>query len=635
MHPAFEADVLFLGCQWPDLFVKWDAERRAFTGNGESPLFGLDQPSSNPPEDPRRPTGDEWELFWRILDKIGAWEWQAPQLSEHVICEVGDTSTLRVEHAGRSLKADFSPAHRRPRFFGLFQRALEALAGIPNCRSYLGLGEREQPAVESLTDLLRLADIVGAAIRKTPTAVALVCQGIEANLRAADLLLGILEELGPLRSEVLPTLIDHLGGNDEQAYWNLHALATFGSQARDAFPLLLERLESCAELRIFEAVKHAIIAIAPGDARLRARLPSLLSDRHQKLKLAGLAFQRVSPAFEPEVLDALIKTFESSDLLVLNGAMDAVQAMSANPPELLRFLHRSVGNRDVRGATLLRHCLANPQIKIRCLNLLAGLGDVARGELSLIADHLRDPNYGGRMAAVSAIAHIAPPHEALALTSGLLTDPVRMVRQLVIRELADLWPKAPAALPLLMGLVATADEADGDFAMSAICKSIADEDEIVRLFEPLLAHDRPETRLAAVKAIGRCRGESRPRIEMLLRMLDDERPSVRAQAIAELQGLRGERARHVLPAFCDALRDPATCATAAAAISSLREDGLAAVPVLTELLEAGRLEGIGQFYAARTLYELSPEHAARLTPQEVASLTQFGCHPIWTRDEVS
>jgi hypothetical protein len=486
MQPAFEAEVLFVAsAAWDHPFVRWDADRRALTCEGRSTPGSADHSQASALEAGRRPTRDEWEIFWRILDEIGAWEWQAAQSSEPVICDDSGGWLLHVEHAGRSLNADFAPANRRPRFFALFERALDALAGIPRDRSCLLLREREPPAVERLADLLSLAGIVGAAFRKTPSAFALVCHSIEANLLTADLLLELLEELGPLKADVLPVLIAHLGGNDEQAYWNLRALATFGSQARDAFPLLLERLESCAELRIFEAIRDAILAIAPDDARLRARMPWLLGHQRQMVKLAGLAFQRVSPAFEPEVLDALAAMFDSPDPLVLDCATGALDAMSAHPPELLGHLHRSVGDGGVgdggvqdggvRNSTLLRRCLANPRIKIRCLHLLAHLGDWARGDLPEIVGFLQDPESSNRSAAVFAVARIAPPEKAMAFVCPLLADPDRGVRQSVLTQLGKLGPRAQNAVSRLAAVIERGETPDADAMTLAIRKIVADK----------------------------------------------------------------------------------------------------------------------------------------------------------------
>jgi HEAT repeat protein len=628
MQPAFEAEVISLWSEGPGHhFVAWDRAERRFSWDERGRWTYA---KGQMPREGESPTADDWEIFWRILDEIGAWEWHGAQ-NPHLICDGGDWC-LRVEHAGRSIEATGVYVTRKPRFFDLFERSLHALAGIPRRGSSVLSIQGEQPVIERLTDLFLLAGVVGAAIKKSPSAVPLLRQSIEDNQSSGYVLLEILDELGPLKAEILPVLLARLEGVDEQASWNLRALATFGSHARQAIPFLLDRLEARPDWRIYEAVRAAIIAIAPDDARLRARLPRLLSHRKQVLKLAGLAFQNAAPSFQADVLEALAQTFDSDDPYVLDSAAGTLQSMEVNRPELLRFLQRPVQDCSGQGSTLIRHCLSQPRIRHRFIHLLAGLGEGARGELSQIADLLRDPEPAVRQAAVFAVARIAPREEAVALVRGMLADPEHSVRQFVSQEFPELANRRDP-LPALIKIVESADEPEADAAMSAICKKLGDPDEIVSRFEPLLKHNRPQTRSAAMKAISRCRGESWQRVEMLLRMLGDENSGVRVVAIGQLQGLHGELARLVLPAFCDALLEPATCPSAAAAISSLREDGLPAIPVLNDLLESGQLEGLGKFCVARTLYELSPEYAARLTPEEVESLTRFGCHPIWTRDE--
>jgi hypothetical protein len=103
-------------------------------------------------------------------------------------------------------------------------------------------------------------------------------------------------------------------------------------------------------------------------------------------------------------------------------------------------------------------------------------------------------------------------------------------------------------------------------------------------------------------------------------------------AVNHLAGLRGEIAESALPALCKALQDPATCGAAANVISSFREEGVAAIPSLLEVMETDELKGLGRYCAARTLYTLSREFAEECPPETVAELTKFGCRPIWEHD---
>jgi HEAT repeat protein len=400
-------------------------------------------------------------------------------------------------------------------------------------------------------------------------------------------------------------------------------------EASEAIPTLIALLQSKAPWRIIETATSALIHIAVDDARVRSLVPELLRSKSQFHRLKGLEILHSCHAPSPEMLDALAERFDDSDLLVLEAAIGATEAILVEPEQRLAFLRR-----PIRDSTLVRNCLRHPDSRPLCgiLRVLTSLGEIAREELPSVVSHLQDAESYARSATVFAVCRMASPEDAVALTVGLLHDPDLFVRGAVFTCLAELGPTAKAAIPHLLAFIESTATVEANKAVDTICKIHGNTDDIVRCFEPLLKHRRPETRTAALYAIGKCRDNSRKLIEIILRGLDDPVDIVRVTAVNHLSGLRGEFSEIALPALCKALQDPATCGAAANAISSFREEGVAAIPALLEVLKTDELKGLGHYCAARTLYTLSREFAEECPPETVAELTKFGCRPIWEQE---
>jgi HEAT repeat protein len=616
MSNAAEPKSLVLFTQGPGHHgICWDASDRTF---GYSPRFGLDHGDRRS----GTPGASQWERFWTILDALGVWQWNGYH-GEEGICDGGDWD-LFIEHNGRSIHAAGTYAERLPRYFDLFERSLEALVGMPRRPQFATLFDEHEWNLESLDELLRLAEIVRAAIDKSPRAPGLVRECIEQGKTLGGTLLELLSELGSAKSSVLPSLIAHLQGDDEQSFWNLLALKNCGSEASAAIPALLEVLDSRSRWQIVDEASRTLIAIDPDDPRILALLPPLLKHEHQSRRLMGLHFLAASQAPTDEMLALLAERFDETDPIILDSAIHVLRSM-CDRRRLLEFLQR-----PVRGTTLVRNFLQRRSEKTgRMLEVLASLGELGHGELPEIISCLKDPSPFVRKPAVYAVCQIAQPREAAALVSELLNDPDYFTRTAVPTYLAELGVGASVAIPKLLSFIEQAPSVEGHQAVQAICKILGDKRDIAIAFRPLLKRDRPETRAAAIRAIGQCRGDSDELIDVILDACNDPSDMVRSEAVLQLSGLSGRLADLALPALCEALRDPKTCSSAASAISSLRDDGVPAIGAMIELLESGTLQGMGAFCVARTLYELSPEFAEQCPPEVVERLTRFGCHPIW------
>lgn len=625
---AFEAKVLSIFSEGPGFHhLAWEPQRRVFNS---SERFGSREPDYSAAqesfESEHPPSAEQWSDFWRILDEIGGWQWQGSHSTGQIL-DGGDWY-LEIEHQGRSLKASGTYCEQLPYFFDLFERSLHAIAGIK--RPWPGAQQLRDTgcvSLENVCDLVPLAEVVGAVIRSQPHAAERFGKAIHDNLLFGRTLLDLLDTLGAAKSPVLPSLLASLRGDDEQAYWNLTALKKYGVEAVDAIPTLLELHESQAPWHIIEAATAAIVAIAPDDDRVSARVPILLRDETQFRRLRGLQIVSASRFPNADALDALADQFDETDTIILDSAVGALRGMLQQPQLLVSFLRRPVGD-----SSLVRNCLSHTQSRVRweVLDLLAALGEMAQQELPSIISLLLDPEALVRRAAVHAIGEIAHPEDALAFILDLLEDAEECVRRGVVLALAEMGSNASPAIPRLLSFLESATKLELE-ALEVTCKILGDADEIVRAFQPLLEHDNPEARAAAVRAIGTVRGDSWQLVEILIRAMDDPNVPVRDTALWHLRGLQGELAKLALPALCDALKHPGTCASAANTLSTLREDAIPAIPALVEILNAGRIEGTGALCVARTLYVLSPEFAEQCPPEVAAQLTRFCCEPIWRK----
>lgn len=159
MKPHHEPEALSLWSQgWGARHVIWDSKTRVFIcGSGGLP--------SDRSERKSHPSAKDWSLFWRIVDNLDAWAWGGNHTTQF-ICDGGDWF-LSIQHQGRSLEAQGIYLNKLPRFFDLFERSINALAGIsalPPLDHLIAFGVH---AVERLDELLALAEAVrtGQAFR--------------------------------------------------------------------------------------------------------------------------------------------------------------------------------------------------------------------------------------------------------------------------------------------------------------------------------------------------------------------------------------------------------------------------------------------------------------------------------------
>jgi HEAT repeat protein len=620
MNPDNGPTVLTLRSEgWGARHIIWESEERVLIrGSGCGPSQNGDEKW--------RPSDEDWSLFWRILDNLGAWEWQGHHAKE-IVCDGGDWF-LSIRHQGRSLEAQGMHLDRLPHFFESFERSLNALAGIPRWSPIFRSGV---DGVERLDDLLSLTEAVRSLRMADERVSALVVENIEGVGNGGQTLCDILAEMGPARMTVLPALMNHLEGDTDRTYWNVRALAAFGPDAASALSALLKLLESTSDSHIAQAVTDVIIGIDADAPQLSARLPALLSSANYLSRSEALRIVSAARMRDEESLTALVDLFGNPDPQISASVDSAVQKIGEDPKRLLAFLHRPAGTSTVL-VTGLRH--SSSSIRRITLTWLGMVGELARNELCRAAALLEDPDDSVRRAAIVAFSQVATTKEVIGLMKDLVDDSRREVREFAMKELGKIGVPAQAAIPRLLWVIERAEQYEYVRAIDALEKIAGRDRAIVTECLRLLESDRPATRTAALSAVERFEDNAVDLVRFAVAGLDDTSDEVRCTAAACLGRCGGAAPDLAVPALCDALDDCATCASAANALCSLREAAVKAVPALVRALEThfdGESMNVGRFCAARALYTLSREHAERLSPELVHQITRIGHRPpIWT-----
>jgi HEAT repeat protein len=620
MAPDQEPEALTLCSQgWGAHYVVWKPDERVFIrGTGCGP--------SNDRHETSRPASEDWSIFWRILDNLGVWNWQGNH-SQEFICDGGDWF-LTIRHRGRSLEAEGMYHDKMPHFFDAFERSLDALSGRPRHTRLFSPGE--VGSLERLTDLLSLSEVVHALRTRTEHVAALVADNIEGLGNGGQTLCDILVEMGPARMAVLPALINSLEGNTNRTYWNVLALGIYGPDAASALPSLARLLESTCDWNIAQAVRDAILAIDAGVTHLRARIPGFLTGQNYLLRSQALRFVAETGARDEETLDALVDLFSDPDAEVSASVDPAVAKIGEDPERLFAFLCRPIG-----GSTVLITGLSHSSSSIQRITLswLGMVGQLARDELWRVAPFLEHPELSVRRAAIIAFSQVATTEETVSLMKELVDDPQKEVRSLAMDKLGAIGAPARTAVPRLVAVIERADQYEYLTAIAALEKIAGRDRAIVKECLRLLDSDRAATRAAALRAIERFQDDASETVRLAVANLNDVSHEVREAAVVCLGNCGGVAPDLAVPALCDALDDDETCASAANALSSLREAAVDAIPALVRALTTHSNEeymSTGCFCVARALYTLSREHAQDFPPELVDQITRIGHErPIW------
>jgi HEAT repeat protein len=615
-----EPEVLTLGSQgWGAHYVVWQPDEHVF-------IHGMGCGPSNDRHETSRPASEDWSVFWRILDNLGVWDWGGNHAREFV-CDGGDWF-LTVRHRGRSLEAQGMYHDKLPHFFDAFERSLDALAKrlrwTPSCLRH------DPPSVERLTDLFSLSEAVHALRMGTDRLAAIVAENIEGLGNGGQTLCDILVEMGPARMAVLPALIKCLDGDTDRTYWNVLALGIYGPDAAAALPSLARLLESTRDGNLAHAVRDSILAIDAGVTHLRAQIPGFLTGQNYLLRSQALRFVAETGARDEETLDALVDLFSDADADVSASIEPAVAKIGEDPERLFAFLCRPIGSSTVL-ITGLSH--SSSSIQRITLSWLGMVGQLARDELWRVVPFLEGPELSVRKAAILAFSQVATTEEVVGLMKELLDDPQKDVRSLAMDKLGAIGAPARTAVPRLVAVIERADQYEYLTAIAALEKIAGRDRAIVEECLRLLDSDRAATRATALRAIERFQDNASETVRLAVASLNDANDEVREAAVVCLGKCGGAAPYLAVPALCDALDDEKTCASAANALSSLREAAVDAIPALVRALTTHSNEeymSTGWFCAARALYTLSREHAQDFPPELVDQITRIGHQrPIW------
>lgn len=218
------------------------------------------------------------------------------------------------------------------------------------------------------------------------------------------------------------------------------------------------------------------------------------------------------------------------------------------------------------------------QVRLEAVDELRWVGSHAAEATTLLLEALKDEHWELRERAAIVIGHIDPEPELVTALSGALSDKEPKVRYAVVGALHAYGPAAYDALPDLIAMLG--DEAANVrnravSAISAMNPAIADimprlrdilqksdtnaresailmlsylepDEDIITLIIEETYNDRWQTRVIAVKGLGRVGAGYPDAISALINALDDENEKVRQYA-AESLGMIGPVARIALP----------------------------------------------------------------------------------------
>jgi PBS lyase HEAT-like repeat len=248
-----------------------------------------------------RPSPEEWDRFWNILEKIQVWGWQ-PDYGSHIID--GLPWHLTIVHSRGNLKCRGNLTAGSPPYWDLFERSLDALIGRPHERSESWF----EPAVEKLSDLLALAEI---ACSRSAAATSGLIRFLEQGGVGGQTLLDLLSAINPAeRAHVIPELIRSVQDGDERKYWGVRALGHIGLPAPGVVSALRDHFgDPEYDYSMSRVVADALAQIGP-DAEVLSTLIDAVRNGTPTRYAAAQALGKIGPAAQAAI-PALIEA--SSD----------------------------------------------------------------------------------------------------------------------------------------------------------------------------------------------------------------------------------------------------------------------------------------------------------------------------------
>lgn len=310
---------------------------------------------------------------------------------------------------------------------------------------------------------------------------------------------------------------------------------------------------------------------------------------------AAAALKRMGPAAVP----GLIKQLRTREPFFHKQAW----AITAGLPARMKY--KLLGRGSPLQAATLRAAAARS---------LGMIGPEAAPAVPYLSRALRDSQPQVSIDAAAALGHIGPASVPELTTA--LADKNSSVRHMAAYGLGELGPGAVSAIPAL--LQSLADE--NEYVRSSAAHTLSRIGEPARqaVLEAVAKANGPK-RQAAAKALAGFNGSAQEGIPPLLKMMSDEEPGCRAQAITTLTTLRALNLL-VITNISNALKDPSSEVrlAALAALSEASWKARPAIPLLIECLkDPTALVRIG---AAHTLGKIGP--AAKSALPALTGLTE-------------
>src|SRR5688572_4006763 len=645
-----------------DLVVQvWDSTIAKFTGIEPAAASGRPLPSLIPDLESR----GFLPYFRRVLEQ-GVVEVLAPAFHQYLIPCLTQTPSTRFDRMRQ--RVTIAPLEEAGHIAGVLvtiedvterlAREREVLAQLPDGDPGVVLQALEHPnwrvRESAVEHLARLA---------APAGIAALLHSVRDNHRSFGLLNSALEILRLTDVDVHSTLVDFLGGEDEDL--RIQAALALGNQndAR-AVPALIialkdpspnvvyhsiealgkmhahaatEALTTIAESRDFFLAFPALDALGEiGDPLIVDRLLPLLQDPILR-EPAAQALGRIA---DESVVEPLVQVLNGRDapteviatsLVTLYdrferlhregryiaelcgrsirapGVQNLIDALAGETAVDLRPLVMVLGwSRSPSAASFLARRLGSPGVQDEVVDALVSYGFSV---VDSLMEQLHSEDIEVRSSAVAAIGRIRDKRATSALTALLARD--EELRIPILAALTSIGD--PTALDSLFALLATPDAAVRRGVVSAL-NSLASPEMLDRV-TGLLDDENPGVREAAVRIAGYF--GYRQSVDPVLLRCNDEDENVRRAAIEHLPYLDDPRVAGVL---AQALKQEVPSVRAAAAAALSHEDSSRSISCLMAALDDS--DPWVRYFTARSLDRLRAREAGS-SLQRVAESDPF------------
>jgi HEAT repeat protein len=396
-------------------------------------------------------------------------------------------------------------------------------------------------------------------------------------------------------AKVMPDLIQDLQASQRQRREaTVRALAELGPAAKSAVPVLAGLLR---DKELQEVVLAALGRIGPAAQEAVPALLTLVQDRSQT---NGLLIGQTLIALGPGAIPAVAEVLKDPDPVYRFWAASVLAGYGADARAALTPLLTALKDptSPVRGAATLAVGQIGAEARDAVPDLMAELmsfetdirrdaalalqkiGPAAREARRPLLECLLDPNKEVRRFAAWAVGYVDPKYvEAVPILEAALYDQYPGVRLAATESLIHIDPpKAKAALPMLHALCRSTDpeirlgavqglqEVDPEQAKQALPMLTAELYSENLLLRPVaatwlvrIAPDQalqavlallssieerdPRVRLQVAQTLGELGKKAREAVPALRRLLQDDVPEVRREAIKALQQIDPEAAR--------------------------------------------------------------------------------------------